>query len=206
MTHTPTVTFNVGGEKFQVARSLFDIYPDCILAKAISERWQKDQDADEEIFFDRSPQLFHQVLEYLRNRKVHLPITVSKNAVLSELEYYCVDDVDEDAIDNSCRSTQLIPSWLKDSEQCMRDWDEERKHHRESEHAIEVAKYIFKRYRNHPQSSYFYWCTNFKHIDGNSFNWNKCNEYLAKVGLKARRIIEVYYEPLTESWILFKIW
>ena len=103
MSRTQTVTFNVGGEKFQLARSLLlDFYPDSVLAKSISERWkQPDQDANEEIFFDRCPQLFRKVLEYLRDKKVHLPITVSKKAVLSELEYYCVNDVEEEAIDDS---------------------------------------------------------------------------------------------------------
>jgi hypothetical protein len=47
MRRTQTVTFNVGGEKFQVARSLLDFYPDSVLAKSISERWQQpDQDAN----------------------------------------------------------------------------------------------------------------------------------------------------------------
>ena len=53
MSRTQTVTFNVGGEKFQLARSLLDFYPDSVLAKSISERWQQpDQDANEEISTD----------------------------------------------------------------------------------------------------------------------------------------------------------
>jgi hypothetical protein len=145
MSRTQTVTFNVGGEKFQVARSLLDFYPDSVLAKSISERWkQPDQDAKEEIFFDRCPQLFRQVLEYLRNKKVHLPITVSKNAVLSELEYYCVDDVEEEAIDES----------LTRRDQCLKrgknDVDESNKESNQFKLAAdssEGGRYMFTEFR-----------------------------------------------------------
>jgi hypothetical protein len=48
------------------------------------------------------------VLEYLRDKKVHLPITVSKEAVLSELDFYGVDNVDEEAIEESSTTQDMV--------------------------------------------------------------------------------------------------
>jgi hypothetical protein len=225
MSRTETVTFNVGGEKFQVARSLLDFYPDSVLAKSISERWQQpDQDAKEEIFFDRCPQLFRQVLEYLRNKKVHLPITVSKKAVQSEFEHYCVDDVEEEAIDDSLtRSIQLVQS-IKDTEAYLDDFDGEvsrlkneidllntefdrlkieREQREESMKAVEASKALFKRFRSDP--------TNLSRISWNNVTnkdkhltesmQTKCNECLTRVGLKVERQDSNYsfsYVNLTE--------
>ena len=102
MAKPQSVRFIVGGEKFELSRSLLGMYPTNtpMLSKSASERWQKDPES--EITMDRDPMLFHHVLAYLRDKKVYLPITVvTKKAVLSELEYYCVDDVDENATDDS---------------------------------------------------------------------------------------------------------
>ena len=76
----------VGGENFELSRSLLDMYPNTMLSKSASERWQKDPDTSE-ITIDRDPMLFHHVLAYLRDKKVYLPTTVAKKAVLAELEY-----------------------------------------------------------------------------------------------------------------------
>ena len=95
-----TDTFNVGGEKFEISTDVFDLYPDTMLAKSVSEHW-RDPASQDEIFLDRCPILFRHVLEYLRDKKTHLPMTVAKAGVLSELKYYCVDGVDESTIDES---------------------------------------------------------------------------------------------------------
>ena len=95
-----SVTFIVGGETFVLSRFLLDIYPTTMLSTSASERWKKDPESPV-IILDRDPTLFRHVLAYLRDKKVYLPTTVSKKTVLMELEYYCVDNVDEDAIDDS---------------------------------------------------------------------------------------------------------
>ena len=208
MTRTQTVTFNVGGEKFQVARSLLDFYPGSVLAKSISERWQQEQDPDEDIFFDRCPELFRHVLEYLRNGKVHLPITMAKKAVICELEHYCVDDVEEEAIDDSLtRRAQLVQS-MKDTEAYLGDFDaevsrlnvaiellnaeisrskNEKKQHQESVHAVEAAKSLLKTFRSDPTNqSDIIWTR----VVQTSYSYPlliKINEYLARVGLKVER-------------------
>jgi hypothetical protein len=196
MSRTQTVTFNVGGEKFQVARSLLDFYPDSVLAKSISERWkQPDQDANEEIFFDRSPQLFCQVLEYLRNKKVHLPITMAKKAILCELEYYCVNDVEEEAIDDSLtRGIQLLQS-MKDVATHMQDFDgevsrleNEREQRQESVNAIKAAKALLNTFRDNPTNQECILCKDLiKDCRLTDSILMKCNEYLSRVGLKVQR-------------------
>ena len=62
------------------------------------------------------------MLEYLRNEKVYLPVAVSKEAVLSELEYYCVSDVKEEANYSSSECAQIVQT-MKDTETHVKDFD-----------------------------------------------------------------------------------
>ena len=43
-----TIKFDVGGQKHRVSKSLFDKYPESMLARSVSEQWL--QDPSEEIF------------------------------------------------------------------------------------------------------------------------------------------------------------
>jgi hypothetical protein len=157
----------------------------------------------EEIFFDRCcPQLFRQVLEYLRNKKVYLPIMVSKTAVLSELEYYCVDDVEEEAIDDGLtRSIQLVQS-MKDFATHIKYFDaeisrltnerdhlkNEMEHHQISMHTVEAAKALLKRFLSDPTNESAISLKNvIKKCHLTDSMLIKCNEYLARVGLKIER-------------------
>jgi hypothetical protein len=49
---------------------------------------EEEEEDDESIFIDRDPQIFRHVLNYLRDQKVILPITIDKNTFLSELSFY----------------------------------------------------------------------------------------------------------------------
>lgn len=84
-----TVTFNIGGQRFEVSKSLLDMHPNTILAKMSSKQWQEDP--EEEIFVERNGNIFEFILAYLRDGRVDLPITTSKEMVISELMYYGVD-------------------------------------------------------------------------------------------------------------------
>eukprot|EP00957_Ditylum_brightwellii_P044771 3396357-Ditylum_brightwellii.AAC.1 len=90
--------FNVGGHKYQVARSLLEQHPNTMLARISSEQWQKDPEA--EIFIDRDGDRFRYCLDYLRDGFVALPITVPKKALLQDLAYYGVEVICEDSIDD----------------------------------------------------------------------------------------------------------
>ena len=88
-TNTETVTFNVGGQKYEISRSQFDKYPDSMLAKTVSDRWLEDP--SQEIFIDRDESLFSYVLSFIRDGKVFLPMYMVKGNFIKELEYYGIE-------------------------------------------------------------------------------------------------------------------
>ena len=70
------VNFNVGGTRYEVARSLIEMHPDTMLARMVSEQWQADP--SKEVFIERNGSRFEYVLDYLRDGKVSLPFSVCK--------------------------------------------------------------------------------------------------------------------------------
>lgn len=88
------ICFNVGGTKYEVARSTIEKYPDTMLSRLISKDWQQGS----EISIDRDGARFRFVLDYMRDQKVHLPLTVPRDALLQELVYFGFDSVPADAI------------------------------------------------------------------------------------------------------------
>ena len=95
-TNVETVTFNVGGQKYEISRSQFDKYPDSMLAKTVSDRWL--QDPSQEIFIDRDGSLFRHVLSFIRDGKVFLWHGITREEFREELGYYgieCDDDISE---------------------------------------------------------------------------------------------------------------
>ena len=87
-----TVHFNVGGQLYQVARSLLELYPSTMLYSAAAERWQTDPNAT--IFIQGNGERFQYCLDYMLRQRVHLPLTIPKAAVLADLDYYGFPDVD----------------------------------------------------------------------------------------------------------------
>ena len=81
-----TVKFNVGGKAFETARSLFRQHEDAMLARLVSDTWQADP--TKPVFIDRSGTMFEFVLEYLRYGSITLPISVSKDMFLRDLDFY----------------------------------------------------------------------------------------------------------------------
>jgi hypothetical protein len=93
---TELVKFNIGGKLYQISKSLLEMHSNTMLAKSASENWQKDPEA--EIFIERNGIRFQFVLDYLRDGQVTLPVTESKEMLISELEYFGVE-YDEEMID-----------------------------------------------------------------------------------------------------------
>lgn len=83
-----TVTFDVGGKLFKVSRALIDDHPDTMLAKMISEAWEKKNDEDTPLFIDRDGDIFSHVLNYLRYGSIDLPLCVPETMFQRELDYY----------------------------------------------------------------------------------------------------------------------
>lgn len=83
---TKIVKFNVGGTQYEVARSLVEMHPDTMLARIVSKEWQNNPSA--EIFIERNGSRFEFVLDYLRDGKAVVPISMSREALLDDLKYF----------------------------------------------------------------------------------------------------------------------
>lgn len=82
---TPVVRLNVGGQRFEVARSTVALHPQGLLERLVANA------GDEELFVDRDPTLFRVVLNWYRNGQVDVPPRVSWTAVRRELDFFCLD-------------------------------------------------------------------------------------------------------------------
>jgi hypothetical protein len=70
-----------------------------MLAKCAEEQWHKDPNA--EIFIERDGEIFRHVLSYLRDGKVSLPPIVTKASLLADLQYYGIENIQEDKMDDT---------------------------------------------------------------------------------------------------------
>ena len=97
MTRTETQTFDVGGQTYKISRSLLNQFPDSMLTRSASDKWVESPEA--EIFIERDGATFRYILSYMRDGKVILPISESKQSFLEELEYFGLEvreaDVDD---------------------------------------------------------------------------------------------------------------
>jgi BTB/POZ domain len=95
--HSEIIHLNVGGTHYKISRSLIEQYPATVLAKMISKEWSSSD--NNEIFIDRNGQRFRYVLDYMRDQKAHLAMDVSKDSILTELDYFGFGNVPLDSID-----------------------------------------------------------------------------------------------------------
>lgn len=114
-----TIRFNVGGQKYEVSKSLLDVHSETMLATISSKKWH-DKNTTSEIFMERDGTLFGYVLKYLRDGSVSLPITVSRNEIVSELLYYGISDVTMEAIDDSETQSFLAVKYFNKGGQVLK--------------------------------------------------------------------------------------
>eukprot|EP00978_Attheya_sp_CCMP212_P018849 scaffold52077_cov52-Attheya_sp.AAC.4 len=88
-----SATFNVGGHRYEVARTLLEQHSDTMLARSASQEWQTDPES--EIFMERNGIRFQYVLDYFRDGKVFLPVTESKEALIHDLTYFGIEANDD---------------------------------------------------------------------------------------------------------------
>eukprot|EP00928_Gymnodinium_smaydae_P013788 TRINITY_DN15000_c0_g5_i1.p1 TRINITY_DN15000_c0_g5~~TRINITY_DN15000_c0_g5_i1.p1 ORF type:complete len:289 (+),score=43.76 TRINITY_DN15000_c0_g5_i1:61-867(+) len=93
-TRENTVKFNVGGKHFEVLyEPTLTLHRDSLLHQLAENA------ADgEEIFVEADSDLFQYMLNYHRHRKIYIPFTVSKDAVLREAQILGLPVRDEDII------------------------------------------------------------------------------------------------------------
>ena len=211
------ISFHVGGKLHKVSRSLFDMYPNTMLAWRASEQWLPDQ--DKEVFLEHDGDWFGLVLDNLcDDGHVILPLTVSKPSFMADLVYYGVKNVDEKKVVRCCdpalRNLINIEKRL-----CAKHYVVTRRwvvHHISMLFANECANgYVISGGKLQieiygPRVEYLehydiHWCPDetFRAIfsllyecmiDGFSLAERKCNKLLVKVGLK---IIHLNYIALT---------
>ena len=175
-----TVIFNVSGEKFQVLKELFDMYPETMLAKSVAEHW-RDPDSQEEIFLDRCPLLFRHVLACLRDKKTHLPLTLAKSALLSELDYYCVGSVEAFTIDDLLSGPELVKVTGR---RCFDNFLKARKDLKTRTRITNVACYLLDCFLQKDAEECFVLCEdipNNQHANRNDIP--NLNDHLNKLGL-----------------------
>ncbi len=142
-----------------------------------------------EIFIDRDGLLFRHVLNYLRDGKITIPVTVAKSAILRELEYYGVD-ADATSVEICTQATargalsinRLIQS-LEHEELCVR-----------------FARICIDRYKNKARDDEFQFFMRHDCADkvdyeaceavcgGGDAMVERCNHHLRKFGLDLRSI------------------
>ncbi|CAB9511166.1 POZ domain-containing protein KCTD16 [Seminavis robusta] len=108
--NTAIVRLNVGGSKYEVPKSLIEMYPNTMLARLISEQWEggNEQDPNKEIFIDRDGQRFQCVLDYMRDQKAYLPHNMAKASVMHDLKYLGFVDVPDDAIEETLTTPEAV--------------------------------------------------------------------------------------------------
>ena len=101
--NTTVIKFDVGGSRYEVAKSLLEAHPGTMLTRMASDQWHDDSEA--EIFIERDGERFKFCLDYLRDGKILLPITVRKEAVLQDLKYYNIEvqDVNVHVVEHSAQ-------------------------------------------------------------------------------------------------------
>jgi hypothetical protein len=93
-----TVSFCIGGQRYEVSRSLLRKFPDSILAKKAEET---PYGMPFPIIFYRDSERFRYCLEFMRDGRVSLPVGVSKKSLLTDLEFYGLRVDDDDVVDES---------------------------------------------------------------------------------------------------------
>lgn len=88
-----TVKLNVGGQIFETYKSTLKRLKSFKLSRE-SEMKRYYRESPNDYFFDRDPQVFSVVLNYLRTGELHLPTYLCGPAVQNEFKYWGIDEMD----------------------------------------------------------------------------------------------------------------
>jgi hypothetical protein len=117
---TTIIRFNVGGKLYEVSRSLIEQQNDTMLARLVSEIWEQKGSGNEAVFIERDSERFAYVLDYLRDGQVYLPATISKEALMMDMDYYgIVADGTKIAVNFGIARLQEINCLMKERDYIM---------------------------------------------------------------------------------------
>lgn len=91
--HRETVLLNVGGQVFETLKTTLKRLKTCKLARE-HEMKKHYREHKGDFFFDRDPQAFSVILNYLRTGELHLPTYLCGPALQREFEYWGVQEMD----------------------------------------------------------------------------------------------------------------
>jgi hypothetical protein len=182
------VKFNIGGTRYEVSQSLLQSYPNTMLAKCAKEQWHKDP--NEEIFIERDGEVFRHVLSYLRDGKVSLPPTVTKDSLISDLQYYGVENIQEDKMDDYLVNGYTFGNSFECAQKIVHLWDDTaRKYEKRASVLRDCMQlyFVFIRYQSGLLCTQVY-------PDWKLWKWSsveECNVYLNQVGISITNEIKV---------------
>jgi hypothetical protein len=144
-----TIKFNVGGTMYEVSQSLLQHFPNTMLARAASETWSKKTNVkNDPIFIDRNGERFAYVLDYMRDNKIVLPLSVTKEAMMDDLSYYGFDNIEsipisvnipaKDLMKNSNSILDTYNNKIQASEKDLKEWTD--KHRQKIDNMIQEFK------------------------------------------------------------------
>ncbi len=85
----PVLTLHVGGKAFSTRWSTIAQYPDCLLARAFE--FQKQAESQVPMVWDRNPQLFECILDFMRTGRLYLPKHASFQQIRDEFGFWGFD-------------------------------------------------------------------------------------------------------------------
>lgn len=117
-----TVTFNIGGTLFETNQTTLHKLPHSPLGDDAFLRRHYRPDKNH-YFFDRDPEVFGAILNYLRTGELHLPAKYCGPQIKMEMEYW---GLEEDEIEECCWTT--YSAWTSTLE-ALRKLEKDRKSH-----------------------------------------------------------------------------
>jgi len=181
------ISYNVGGQIFEVSHDAVNQHPTTIQEKTVLEIPQSSSTA---IFIDGNAERFAYVLDYLRTGRAVLPFNVPKTAFLHNLHYYGfqnINPINVDAISASAEAVAQVAKLEKQYQEDLKARDAEIEMLQLKRSCSFVAHECFRQYIKSGISGSFY-LEGFFEIDINccfsNFHVTFLNEALANYGLK----------------------
>jgi hypothetical protein len=88
---TKIVHFDVGGKLYKVAVDILMKYENTMLAKMVSEKWNKEEN-QVPLFIDRNGERFQHILDWYRDGRMIVPRTVAIDAMKSDALFFGLPD------------------------------------------------------------------------------------------------------------------
>ena len=109
MQSTIMIKLNVGGVRYDVSKSSLDLFPASMLSKLVPDTWIEgatDNDT-KEVFIDRNGERFQYIMDYIRDGRVELPMSIPRGQFVTDMDYF-VNDYEDENIQLSVLGTVFL--------------------------------------------------------------------------------------------------